>query len=229
MSDIRDTHEKHPNGAPLRCQTDPNRATYSQQNHTETMNLSRRSVRYALLTLLALVLAACSDNPVSTELLDVSGHFAAPNVSQSFAKAAAPITASGTVIQTEITSLDVRLAGPNTMLKQTSRGVIDGTLAGSFEDDVSVSIHPNGTFTAKFTLTCACTVDGKEGVVTITAADRGELVSPNLASFSGRATIKEGTGELSGLRGVFDIEGTVDVASGLSNYTYSGQIHFPPQ
>ncbi|HMB94352.1 MAG TPA: hypothetical protein VKP65_26120 [Rhodothermales bacterium] len=193
------------------------------------MNHSRRNLRYATLIILALVLAACSDNPVSTGLFEVSEHPAAPKVSPSIAKAATSNTASGTVIQTEITSLNVRLAGPNTMLKQSSRGVLDGTLTGSFEDELSVSIHPNGTFTTKFTLTCACMVDGKEGIVTITAADRGELVSPNLASFSGHATIKESTGELSGLRGVFDIEGTVDVPSGLSNYTYSGQIHFPPQ
>jgi hypothetical protein len=191
------------------------------------MDHSSRNTRNAIMIIFALVLAACSDNPVSTERLEVPVQAAAPEVSK--AKAPTSIPASGIVTQTEIISLDIRQVGQNTMLKQTSRGVLDGTLTGSFEDELSVSIHPNGTFTTKFTLTCECTVDGKEGVVTFTAADRGELVSPDLATFAGHATIKRGTGELSGLRGVFEIEGTVDVPSGLSNYTYSGQIRFPAQ
>ena len=190
------------------------------------MKHSRRSASFAILTLLVLMLAACSDNPLSTEALEVTERSAASKASQATAQVASSTAANGTITQTEITSLDVRSAGPNTILKQTSRGVIDGTLTGSFEDELRVSIHPNGTFTTKFILTCACTVDGKAGVLTITAADRGELVSPDLASFSGRATIKKGTDELTDLRGVFEIEGTVDVASGLSTYSYSGKMRW---
>jgi hypothetical protein len=229
MNDFRDMHAKQPNGTPLRGGTAPNGATCSQQNYTETMNHLSQSTRYAILALIALVLVACNDNPLGTESFERTERAAAPKASQSIAKAAPSAAASGTITQNEITSLDVRLAGPNTMLKQTSRGVFAGTLAGSFEDELSVSIHPNGTFTAQFTLTCTCTVDGKEGVLTITAADRGEMVNPNLARFSGRAVIQDGTDELAGLRGGFDIEGTVDVASGLSHYTYAGPIRFLPQ
>jgi len=136
--------------------------------------------------------------------------------------------AGGTFNQTAITSLDVRLAGPNTVLEQTAEGSISGTLTGTFEDRLKVVIHPNGRFNAHFTITCACMVEGKEGVLEIVAGDTGELVSPNLATFAGRAVINGGTGELSGLRGVLWIEGTVDVASGLSTYAYSGKIHFHP-
>jgi hypothetical protein len=139
---------------------------------------------------------------------------------------AAPHTAaSGTFTQTAINSLEVRLAGPNTILEQTAAGSITGTLNGSYEDDLRLVIHPNGRFNAQFTITCACTVGGKEGVLELVASDSGHLVSPTLAVFAGRAVITGGTGELSDLRGVLEIEGTVDVQSGLSTYTYSGSIH----
>ena len=145
------------------------------------------------------------------------------------ANAQAPhIAAGGTFTQTEVTSLDVRTAGPNTILDQTSRGVITGTLDGDFEDRLKVTIHPNGRFNAHFTITCECTVAGREGILESVAGDTGELVTPDLATFAGRAVINGGTGGLSGLRGVLGIEGEVDVPTGLSTYTYSGTIHFAP-
>ena len=144
------------------------------------------------------------------------------------AQSAQHMAASGTYAQTAITGLDVRLAGPNTVIEQTSVGSMAGTLSGSFEDDVRVVIHPSGRFNAQFTITCECTVDGKQGVLEFHATDTGELVGPNLATFAGRAVIEGGTGELSGLRGVLEIQGTVDVGSGLSTTSYSGSIHFRP-
>jgi hypothetical protein len=60
------------------------------------------------------------------------------------------------------------------------------------------------------------------------AGDTGELVSPTLAVFAGRAVINAGAGALSGLRGVLRIEGTVDVTTGLATYSYQGDIHFAP-
>lgn len=99
---------------------------------------------------------------------------------------------------------------------------------GAFEDSLRVVIHPNGKFTAQFTITCECTVEGKEGLLEITATDTGELTGPESATFTGRAVITGGTGELSDLRGVLWIEGEVDVSSGLSSTTYSGTIHFHP-
>lgn len=194
------------------------------------MNHIQKCTPYALFLLIALVFAACTDNPLSTASSGEAAPSAAPaDVPPQIAQAAPFAKAFGTVTQTEITSLDAQPAGPNTILNQTSRGVLSGTLAGSFEDDLRVILHPNGTFTAKFTITCMCTVDGKTGVVTIAAQDKGELVSPEVAAFKGRAVIKEGTDDLAHLRGAFEIEGTVDVASGLSKYTYAGQIHLPPQ
>jgi hypothetical protein len=51
------------------------------------------------------------------------------------------------------------------------------------------------------------------------------MVNDTQAIFSGRAVITGGTGELSGLRGVLQIEGTVDLVTGLSEYDYVGWVH----
>lgn len=142
----------------------------------------------------------------------------------SMAHAGPQIAAAGSFAQTAITGLQVRQAGPNTILEQTSAGSMSGTLSGSYTDQLKVVIHPNGRFNAHFTIRCDCTMAGEQGVVELVASDRGELVSPTLASFKGHATIRGGTAELSDLRGVLEIEGTVDLGSGLSTYTYSGWI-----
>lgn len=140
------------------------------------------------------------------------------------AHAAPQASAAGTFTQTAITGLQVGQAGPNTFLEQTSVGSVSGTLGGSYTDDIRVVIHPDGRFNAHFTIRCECTVAGEQGVIDLVASDRGELVSPTLASFAGHATITGGTGELSDLRGVLEIEGTIDLGSGLATYTYSGWI-----
>jgi hypothetical protein len=71
-------------------------------------------------------------------------------------------------------------------------------------------------------------VAGKAGVLELVVVDTGEPVSPTTAVFEGSAVITGGTGELSGLHGVFEVEGTVDLLTGLSTFTLSGQIHFDP-
>jgi len=136
--------------------------------------------------------------------------------------------ASGTITQTAITRLDVESTGPNTILHQTAVGMLSGTLTGPFDDKLKVVIHPNGKFNAHGTITCVCTVDGKQGVLKLVGGDTGELVSPTLAVFAGRLVIKGGTGELSRLRGVLQIEGSVNVTTGLAPYGYTGDIHFEP-
>lgn len=136
------------------------------------------------------------------------------------------IDASGQFTQTGITSLEVRSEGGNTIIEQTSEGLITGTLSGPFQDDLTVVIHADGSFTAHFTISCECTVDGQEGVVEMAATDNGELISPDVATFAGRAAITSGTEALSGLGGLLRIEGTVDVPSGLSTYTYEGTVRF---
>jgi hypothetical protein len=155
----------------------------------------------------------------------------APNAEQSgvlttaMSHAAPQTAATGTFDQTTITSLNISQAGPNTILEQTSAGAVSGTLSGSYTDDLSVVIHPNGRFNAHFTIRCECTMAGEQGVVEFMASDRGELIGPTLAAFAGQATITGGTGALSDLRGVLRIEGTIDLVSGLATYTYSGRIH----
>ncbi|HEX6051982.1 MAG TPA: hypothetical protein VFZ21_22085 [Gemmatimonadaceae bacterium] len=172
--------------------------------------------------LAASMLLACEQDPVRVD--DVRPATPAPGD----VVASVTTAASGSFNQTAITSLDVQTAGGNTTLDQTSVGTITGTLTGHFEDDLKVVIHANGKFNANFTITCSCTVDGKFGVVEMVANDTGELVSPTLATFAGRAVIIGATGDLSGLRGVLRIEGTVDVTTGLATYGYTGGIHFEP-
>jgi len=139
--------------------------------------------------------------------------------------ASAPSPAAGTFNQTAVTGLETRTTGPNTIIEQTSEGTISGTLGGSYQDRLRVVIHPDGRFNAHFTITCQCTVGGESGVLELVATDRGEIVGPATAVFSGRAVIRGGSGDLADLRGVLVIAGTVDLASGLSTYGYSGHIH----
>lgn len=146
-------------------------------------------------------------------------------VALSAADAAPHTQAAGTFSQTGITSLDARQAGPNTILKQTSTGSISGTLTGSYTDDLKVVIHPNGRFNAHFTILCTCTVAGEQGTLELVASDRGEMVSPTVAAFAGRAVITGGSGDLADVRGVLEIEGTIDLTTGLATYAYSGRIH----
>jgi hypothetical protein len=168
------------------------------------------------------IFVSCTRDPVGAESVEATKPAAVGRT------ASVQMAANGTFTQTAITSLDVKSAGPNTTLDQTSAGVITGTLAGTFEDKLKVVIHPSGKFDAHFTITCVCTVDGKSGVLEIVAGDTGELLSPTLAAFAGRAVINGGTGALSGLRGVLQIEGTVDVTTGLATYGYTGDLHFDP-
>jgi hypothetical protein len=173
---------------------------------------------YSCSILLLAVFGTACDTPVApntgqTETLDAAMSHAAH------------AAAAGTFAQTGITSLEVRQAGPNTILAQTSVGTVSGTLSGTYTDDLRVVIHPNGRFNAQFTIRCECTVAGEQGIVDIVASDTGELVSPTLATFAGRAVIRSGTAGLTGLHGVLRIEGTVDVVTGLSTYTYTGTIH----
>jgi hypothetical protein len=138
---------------------------------------------------------------------------------------AGELSAAGSFTQTGISSLEARTAGPVTILDQTSSGIVDGTLSGSFEDDLRVVILPNGRFMASFTLTVECTVDGRQGVLTLQAADVGQLADPTTGHFVGVAAITGATGELAGLHGVLEIQGVVDLPSGLSTYSYTGTLH----
>lgn len=181
------------------------------------------NTRCALPLLSAVLLAAACEAPIAPET-DRNG----PAAATVTANAASHLAASGTFTQTGITSLVPSTAGPNTIIEQTSVGVLSGTLSGTWEDQIRVVIHPNGGFNASFRITCACTVDGKSGTLEIRAQDRGKLVSPTTGAFKGRAVILSGTDELAGLRGSLRIEGTVDLTTGLSTYDYSGTIHFTP-
>jgi hypothetical protein len=175
----------------------------------------------AISTVAAAMFVGCDRDPVRVERADVS---------RSVIGSAAMVNtaASGTFTQTAVTSLDVQTAGKNTILEQTAVGTLTGTLSGPFTDKLRVVIHPNGKFDAHFTITCACTVNGKQGELEIVAGDTGELVSPTLAVFAGRAVINGATGALSGLRGVLQIEGTVNVTTDLASYSYTGDIHSDP-
>ena len=143
------------------------------------------------------------------------------------AQASPPTAASGTFTQDALTGFEIRFAGPNVMFTQSTAGTFSGSVSGTYEDDFTVVIHPNGKFTAHGTLTCDCTVDGRHGVLEFALTDIGEEID-GVATFAGRMVITGGTGELSDLRGVLEIEGTVDPSSGLSTINYSGELHFHP-
>ena len=175
--------------------------------------MEARTMVGALLTLTAI--AAC-ETPAS--------EIASPIDPPTPAAAKVALAASGTFQQTGVTSVEVGAAGPNTIIEQSATGVVSGTLSGTYEDDVRVIIHPNGTFTTEFTIVCQCEVDGAEGVLEMRARDRGAITGPNTASFDGTATIVAGSGDLTGMHGVLRIEGEVDLTSGLSVYSYHGQL-----
>jgi hypothetical protein len=180
------------------------------------------TARSLAMLMLVASMGACNERlePVSPD--------AAAIAEVSNAMAPARIAANGTFTQTGITSLEVTNPGQNTVIEQISVGVISGTISGAYEDRLKVVIHPNGRFTTHFTISCECTVNGKQGTVEMVAQDDGQLTSPAVAAFAGRAIITGATGQLTGLGGVLAIEGAVDVPSGLSTYDYSGSIRLRP-
>jgi hypothetical protein len=179
------------------------------------------------LTLVWALLAGCSPDDV-TAPAHMPGDATPGFSAQAGAMLASPHTpAAGTFNQTATLSLEVRQAGPNTILEQMTQGVASGTLTGDLQDELRVVIHPNGRFNAHFTVTCVCTVEGREGVLELVANNTGKMIGP-VGVYEGRAVITGGTGELSGLRGVLQFEGAVDLTTGLSTLAYSGTIHFAP-
>lgn len=150
---------------------------------------------------------------------------AAPSSTPSSSAAVETFEASGTFEQTGITGMEVSSAGPVTLIEQTSVGEVSGTMEGGFEDELNVVILPGGVFVANFVLTVACSVDGQEGTLTLQATDVGEIVGPDVAEFTGVAAIVDSSGGLAGMHGQLNIEGTVDLTTGLSTYTYAGSLH----
>lgn len=143
------------------------------------------------------------------------------------AMASPPTAASGTATQTGIAEIEVRMAGPNVIIEQTTVGFVSGTLSGTFEDTFKVVLHPNGRFTAQGSGSCECAVNGVSGVIEYVTSDTGQEID-GIPTFEGRQVITDATGGLSGLRGVLQIEGTVDIGTGLATISYSGAIHTHP-
>jgi hypothetical protein len=140
------------------------------------------------------------------------------------AGASPPASADGTITQTELLSIDVSFAGPNVIIEQTVSETLSGTLTGTAVEDIRAVLHPNGKLTATGTGTCECTVEGiGSGVLEWTAATTGEV-----PFFEGRIVITGGTGDLSGVSGVLEFAGIVDVATSLSMSQYSGGVHAHP-
>lgn len=148
--------------------------------------------------------------------------------SMGVALASPPTAASGTITQTDVVSIEVSFAGPNVIIEQTVAEILNGTLTGTAVERIRVVLHPNGKITARGTGTCECIVEGVgSGVLEWVASTTGEnaFTTP---TFAGRIVITGGTGDLSGLRGVLEIEGAVDRATSLSAVDYSGKIHSHP-
>jgi hypothetical protein len=134
-----------------------------------------------------------------------------------------PAPASGTFTVSSITSFAIRPVGPNFLIEQTTEGVVSGTLTGTFEDSVKVVVNPtaNKVVQSFGSGTCVCTVAGSSGTLEYVLSSRGAF---DAQFFEGRMVITGGTGDLSGLRGVLELEGTVDL-NGLATIDYVGQIH----
>lgn len=140
--------------------------------------------------------------------------------------ASPPTAASGAITQTDVLNIEVSFAGPNVIIEQTVAETVSGTLTGTAVERIRVVLHPNGKITAKGTGTCECIVEGVgSGVLEWDASTSGDGAFTPAATFAGRIVINGGTGDLSGLRGVLEIEGAVDPASSLSVIDYSGEIH----
>jgi hypothetical protein len=144
------------------------------------------------------------------------------------AQASPPTATNATFTQEMLAGFDISFAGPNVIITQTTDGSVSGDWNGTFKDSLRVVIHPNGRFTAQNRITCACTVDGHSGDLELLVVNTGEPDSQGVPTFAGRAVITGATGELAGLRGVFDVEGTVDMGSGLSTTHLSGRTHTHP-
>jgi hypothetical protein len=140
------------------------------------------------------------------------------------AHASQPAPASGTYTVNAITGFALHPVGANMFIEQTTEGVFSGTLTGTFEDQIKAIVHPNGLVGAQGTLTCACTVAGKSGTLEFVQVSTGSF---HAQAFEGRAIITRGTGELSGLRGVLELQGTVD-PNGMATVTYVGGLHDHP-
>lgn len=140
------------------------------------------------------------------------------------AQGSQPAAASGTFAVLSITSFVARPVGGNTFIEQTTAGVFSGTLTGTFEDEISASVHPNGVVGARGTITCTCTFAGKSGTLEFVQVSTGDFAAQ---AFEGRAIITRGTGDLSGLQGVLQLNGTVD-PNGLATVDYVGHLHDHP-
>lgn len=139
------------------------------------------------------------------------------------AHASQPEAASGTFTVSAITSFSLRPAGQIAIIEQTTTGVFAGTLTGTFEDAIKAVVNPtaNKVVQGLGAGTCVCTVEGKSGTVDYVFSSRGPFDGQ---SFLGRMVISGGTGDLSGLHGVLDLDGTVD-QNGLATVNYEGQFH----
>jgi hypothetical protein len=191
--------------------------------------ISRRIARQAWTAMtagvVALLAAGCQDNDPA----GLRGMSKAAAVTQAANPTASPLTlASGTLMQTGVISEDVPVAGPNTIVELTIAGTINGTLSGTTEDRFRLVIHPNGKFTAQGTTICVCTVEGRSGILELLLTDTGEILD-GVPVFKGRWVIRRGRDELSGLRGVLQVEGEVDLMTNLSIIEYSGWIKFHPE
>lgn len=135
--------------------------------------------------------------------------------------------AAGRFEQTKITKI-VTGGGKGAMrIDQESEGKVTGTFAGRFTDVLEVVIRPDDTFSATFTLRVSSSRAGRRGTLELLAADVGRVTSPGKGRFKGVALITKAEGAFAGTRGMLTIEGKVDLATGLSSYTYRGRLRRP--
>jgi hypothetical protein len=92
-----------------------------------------------------------------------------------------PVRGAGTGVISEITITPLRNAGGNQMQARTLTGVVDGSLDGTFEQDVTGTIHRNGHVTFGGVLRFTGTIEGcgaEEHEIMLGVSGRGEAGLP---------------------------------------------------
>lgn len=125
-------------------------------------------------------------------------------------------TANGTFTILNTTTTNTQHVGQNTIYSYIQQGADNGDVTGTYTDEETFTLHPDGTGAFSGTATCTCTVEGKSG--TYTYSFNG--TSKPDGSFQGQLVVFQGTGDLANLRGQGEFQGKGNQG------TFSSQDHF---
>jgi hypothetical protein len=134
------------------------------------------------------------------------------------------------------TFTDVFLSGPvncpNSPIQLCTKGVITGDLVGTFRLDfvTQTTAGMGGGPVTQFTAADSINItSGGAGAGTLTGTDFGTLRTTKFptADFTTHITLNSGTGALLGASGLFTIQGSVNLLTGIGSGTYVATICTP--